>query len=214
MLLRRGVQMILGDELRKCILVTFYSTTGKALLTHTAIWAGGLKASSLTSALGLQTGRGGRIDVQPDFTVKGLTGVYALGDFANIAGADGKPLPQLASVAQQAGKYCAENITADIAREPAEPFRYFDKGIVAMVGRNATAMDAPHPVEKANQNSPERDELKTPLGKMIVTGRWLVATRADCRRTLSWPDVHFDTFLAGAEAGLLVDESPMAMAVV
>src|SRR5438132_544491 len=77
-----------------------------------------------------------------------------------------------------------------------------------------SAMDAPHPVEKVNQNSPERDELKTPLGKMIVTGRGLVAPRADCRRTLSRPDVHFDAFLAGAEAGVSVDESPMAMAVV
>ena len=77
-----------------------------------------------------------------------------------------------------------------------------------------SAMDAPHPVEKVNQNSPERDELRTPLGKMIVTGRGLVALRADCRRTLSWPDVHLDAFLAGAEAGVLVDESPMAMAVV
>jgi hypothetical protein len=72
-----------------------------------------------------------------------------------------------------------------------------------------SAMDAPHPVEKVNQNSPERDELKTPLGKMIVTGRGLVAPRADCRRTLSRPDVHFDAFLAGAEAGVLVDESPI-----
>ena len=77
-----------------------------------------------------------------------------------------------------------------------------------------SAMDAPHPVEKENQNSPARDELKTPLGKMIVTGRGLVAPRADCRRTFPRPDVHFDAFLVGAKAGVSVDESPMAMAVV
>ena len=53
--------------------------------------------------MGIATGHGGRIDVAPDLSVPGLTGVYALGDFANIAGKDGKPLPQLASVAQQSG---------------------------------------------------------------------------------------------------------------
>ena len=51
-------------------------------------------------------------------------------------------------------------------------------------------------------------------GEMIVTGRGLVAPRADRRRALPRPDVHFDAFLVGAEAGVLVDESPLAMAVV
>jgi hypothetical protein len=75
-------------------------------------------------------------------------------------------------------------------------------------------MDAPHLVEKVNQNSPERDELKTPLGKMIVTGRGLVAPRADCRRTLPRSDIYFDAFLSGAKAGVLVDEPPLAITVV
>ncbi len=57
--------------------------------------------------MGIQTGRGGRVDVQPDFSVKGFEGVYAVGDLANIGGVDGESLPQLASVAQQAGTYCA-----------------------------------------------------------------------------------------------------------
>ena len=72
--------------------------------------------------------------MQSDFSVKGFPGVYALGDFANISGSDGKPLPQLASVAQQAGRYCAKNIAAVIAGKPGKPFEYFDKGIMAMVG--------------------------------------------------------------------------------
>jgi NADH:ubiquinone reductase (H+-translocating) len=45
-------------------------------------------------------GHGDRIDVQPDFSIDGFPGVYALGDFANIPGRNGKPLPQLAAVAQ------------------------------------------------------------------------------------------------------------------
>jgi NADH dehydrogenase len=67
--------------------------------------------------------------------------VYALGDFANIAGNDGKPLPQLASVAEQSGKWCAKNILADIAGEPRKPFAYFDKGIMAMIGRNSAVAE-------------------------------------------------------------------------
>ena len=68
--------------------------------------------------------------------MKDCPGVYALGDFANIAGADGKPLPQLVSVAEQSGKWCEKNIAAVIAGEPQQPSHYLDKGIMAMIGRN------------------------------------------------------------------------------
>jgi NADH dehydrogenase len=179
MLLRRGVKMILGVAVKEVHPGYVLLNDGNALLTHTVIWAGGLKASLLSSALGVQTGRGGRIDVQPDFTVKGLTGVFALGDFANIAGADGKPLPQLASVAQQAGKYCAENITADIAGEPAEPFRYFDKGIVAMVGRNAAVAEV----------GDHRHELTGPIAFAAWLGvhaLLLTTTRAKIEAFIEW----------------------------
>lgn len=57
------------------------------------IWAGGLKPSSLSNNVGVKLGHGGRIDVQPDFSVKGFGNVYALGDFANVTGPDGKTLP-------------------------------------------------------------------------------------------------------------------------
>ena len=109
---------------------------GSRIKTRTVIWAGGLKASALSANLGLKPGRGGRIDVQPDLTVSGFEGVYALGDFANITEA-GKPLPQLASVAEQCGKWCAMNIALDLEHKPRKSFRYLDKGIMAMIGRNA-----------------------------------------------------------------------------
>jgi hypothetical protein len=76
------------------------------------------------------------------------------------------------------------------------------------------AVDASHAVQQENQKAPQRNELETPLGKMIVTRCQLVAPRADRRRALPRSDAHFDAFLVGAEAGVLVDESPMAMAVV
>jgi NADH:ubiquinone reductase (H+-translocating) len=141
MLKQRGVQVRLGIAAKEVAPDHVLLSDGTKILTRTVIWAGGLKASLLSNNLGVAPGHGGRIDVQPDFSVKDFPGVYALGDFANIAGADGKPLPQLASVAEQSGKWCAKNIAAVIAGEPEEPFRYLDKGIMAMIGRNAAVAE-------------------------------------------------------------------------
>ena len=76
------------------------------------------------------------------------------------------------------------------------------------------AVHASHAVQQEHQKAPQRNELKTPLGKMIVTRCRLVAPRADRRRALPRSHLHFDAILVGAKAGVLVDKSPMAMAVV
>jgi NADH dehydrogenase len=110
---------------------------GTSIQTRTAVWAGGLMASPLAANAGLPRGHGGRIEVRPDLTVEGFPGVYALGDFANISGKDSLTLPQLGSVAQQSGAWTAKNILAEIAGETRTPFHYHDKGIMAMIGRNA-----------------------------------------------------------------------------
>ena len=87
---------------------------------------------------GIRPGHGGRIDVQPDLTVPGFPQVYALGDYANISGEQGDILPQLASVAEQAGKWCAkQHMQPRSKAKPKKPFDYFDKGIMAMIGRSA-----------------------------------------------------------------------------
>lgn len=138
---QRGVQLRLGTSVKEVGPGHVVLSDGTNLPTHTVIWAGGLKASELSANVGVQTGHGGRLDVQPDLTVSGFEGVYALGDFANIAGKDGKPLPQLASVAEQSGKWCAKNIALDLKGEPRKPFRYFDKGIMAMIGRDAAVAE-------------------------------------------------------------------------
>jgi NADH dehydrogenase len=141
MLEQRGVQVRLGIAAHEVGPDHVLLSDGTKILTRTVIWAGGLKASRLSGNVGLAPGQGGRIDVQPDFSVRDFQGVYALGDFANILGADGKPLPQLASVAEQSGKWCAKNIAAAIAGKPEQPFRYLDKGIMAMIGRNAAVAE-------------------------------------------------------------------------
>jgi NADH:ubiquinone reductase (H+-translocating) len=141
MLEERGVQVRLRTRVKEVGNRHVVLSDGTKVLTHTVIWAGGLKAASLSNNVGIKAGHGGRIDVEPDLTVPGLTGVYALGDFANITDKNGGTLPQLASVAEQSGKWCARNILSNVAGEPRTPFHYLDKGIMAMIGRNAAVAE-------------------------------------------------------------------------
>ena len=123
----RGVQLRLGLSVKEVTESDVLLSDGSRVPAKLVIWAGGLKAAALSGSLGIKPGHGGRLDVQPDLTVAGCQGVYALGDFANTKGEDGKPLPQLASVAQQAGRHCANNIIAITAGKEQKPFAYFDK---------------------------------------------------------------------------------------
>jgi NADH dehydrogenase len=115
---------------------------GSTIRTQTVIWGGGESAAPIVAVAGLPTGRGGRIDVRADLTVEGHPGVYAVGDVANIP-TDQEPgvLPQLGSVAQQAGRWAGNNILREMAGKPLEPFHYKDKGIMAMIGRNAAVAE-------------------------------------------------------------------------
>jgi NADH dehydrogenase len=114
---------------------------GTTIKTHLVVWGGGEMAAPLAFRSGLGQSRGGRIDVRPDLTVAGFPAVYALGDVANIPTADGDVLPQLGSVAQQAGDWAAGNIIADLEGTGRQPFHYKDKGIMAMIGRKAAVAE-------------------------------------------------------------------------
>jgi len=116
-------------------------TDGSEILTHTVIWGGGEKAADVVGQSQLAEGRGGRIDVQRDLTVAGHERVYVLGDAANIPDATGAILPQLGSVAQQSGAWAAGNIVAELAGKSRRDFHYKDKGIMAMIGRNAAVAE-------------------------------------------------------------------------
>jgi NADH dehydrogenase len=137
---RRGVQLRLGVSATEVAADHVTLSDGTSVPTRLTVWGGGLMAAPLAARSGLTQGRGGRIDVQPDLTVEGFPGVYALGDFANITSAD-EPLPQLGSVAQQAGDWAAQNILAGVDGKPARPFHYHDKGIMAMIGRKAAVAE-------------------------------------------------------------------------
>ena len=130
-----GVRIHLGRA------VSSVSTSGVTLEDGTelpaaiVIWTAGLKASGLLEPAGLTTGRGGRVDVDPDLTAPDFPGVYILGDAANITDTKGRALPQLGSVAKQSGRWAADNICADLQGRERKPFRFRDMGVMAMVGR-------------------------------------------------------------------------------
>jgi NADH dehydrogenase len=137
----------IGVQLHMGVGVTEVRADGVTLADGTdipggiVVWAGGLKAGNLISGSGLRQGKGGRIDVLPDLTAPDSEGVYVIGDAANITDSTGAKLPQLGSVAQQAGKWAAGNVLADLNGGPRRPFRYVDKGYMAMIGRGAAVAE-------------------------------------------------------------------------
>jgi NADH dehydrogenase len=108
------------------------------IATRTVVWAAGVHtagiAENLARAAGASADRGGRIEVKPDLTLSGYPEISVIGDAANLAGEDGKPLPGLATTAIQQARHVADAIRK--GRPGAtEPFSYFDKGALAVVGR-------------------------------------------------------------------------------
>jgi NADH dehydrogenase len=138
---RKGVRLHLGVAVKEIAADKVVLSDGTVILTRTAVWGGGEMASPIAALSSLPQGRGGRIDVQPDLTVEGVPGVHVLGDLANIPGHDGEALPQLGSVALQSGTWAARNIVATINGKQPRPFSYHDKGIMAMIGRNAAVAE-------------------------------------------------------------------------
>jgi NADH dehydrogenase len=136
-----GVELRLGTGVEKVTNAGVHLSDGSTILTKTVVWGGGEQAAPVVRGAGFPTGAGGRVDVEADLTVAGFPGVYALGDAANITGSDGETLPQLGSVAQQSGRWAGRNIVADLAGKDRTAFRYRDKGIMAMIGRNAAVAE-------------------------------------------------------------------------
>jgi NADH dehydrogenase len=112
------------------------------LNARTVIWAGGVTVSplgrTLASRTKAETNAGGRIKVNPDLTLPGYPDIYVVGDLALLSGANGKPLPGIAPVAMQQGTYAGKAIVRKVqGAKPLPPFKYFDKGDMAVIGRAA-----------------------------------------------------------------------------
>jgi NADH:ubiquinone reductase (H+-translocating) len=133
----KGVDVHLGTGVKEVHTGHAVLSDGTIVPTRCVIWGGGIKAAPIAATGAVAEGRGGRIEVEPDLTVRDSPGIYAVGDVANVPDSDGEPLPQLGSVALQSGEWAADNIVADFDGKPRKPFKYHDKGIMAMIGRGA-----------------------------------------------------------------------------
>ncbi len=111
---------------------------GKPLATKTVIWTAGVAASQAGQWLGSATDRAGRVKVTPHLTIPDHPNVFVIGDTASLM-QGGKPLPGVAPVAMQEGRYVAASIirrTTNSGRGQIAPFHYFNKGNLATVGRS------------------------------------------------------------------------------
>lgn len=108
--------------------------------TPNIIWAAGVAASPLLSSLGAEQDRTGRVKVSNDLTIPDHPDIFVIGDAAHLR-QEGEPLPALAPVAMQQGKYVAKIIRNDVSPENRQPFRYIDKGTMATIGRAKAVAD-------------------------------------------------------------------------
>jgi NADH:ubiquinone reductase (H+-translocating) len=141
---QRGVEVLLGEAVASITPTRVALESGRVLPAHTLVWGAGLQAHPITGSLGLPLQKGNRIGVEADLSVAGHPEVFAAGDIAWITDAKTKRvLPQLGSVALQAGERAGENIARRAAGRPTEPFAYVDKGTMATIGRGAGVVQLP-----------------------------------------------------------------------
>ena len=106
------------------------------------IWTAGVAPSPAGKWLAVQTDHAGRVKVQNDLTVPGHPEIFVVGDTASLQ-QDGKPLPGVAQVAMQQGRYAGTLIHRGVSGKPAPPpFSYFDKGNMAVVGKGFAVLQA------------------------------------------------------------------------
>ncbi|MDX1671149.1 MAG: NAD(P)/FAD-dependent oxidoreductase [Balneolaceae bacterium] len=103
--------------------------------TPNIIWAAGVAASPLLDSLETEQDRMGRVIVEEDLSISGHSNIFVIGDAAHVEDADGQPLPALAPVAIQQGKYVGNLLYRTNPPENRTPFRYVDKGTMATIGR-------------------------------------------------------------------------------
>jgi len=146
----------LGVQVRTSLMVKDIDKEGVNIQAHdgvdrlearTVIWAGGVAVGRLGKTLAqrtkVETNKGGQIKVGPNLAIAGYPDIYVVGDLALSVDANGKPLPGVAQVAMQQGAYAATAIVRKLQGEKdLPPFKYFDKGSLAVIGRWAAVADA------------------------------------------------------------------------
>jgi len=144
---RRGIELRLATSVEEVTPEHVRLSGGEVIATRTTLWTAGVRASPLADSIGLEQAAAGRIRVAADLSVPGHPEIWAIGDIAAARGADGRLLPQLAPVAQQAGRHVARQIRRRHRGLETEPFTYSDKGTMATIGRRAAVAQLPFGVQ-------------------------------------------------------------------
>ena len=136
-----GVEVILGCSVEK-VDGEGVIAGGERILSRTVIWTAGVAPSPAARWLNAESDHAGRVRIQPDLSVPGHPEVFVVGDTAMLE-QDGKPLPGVAQVALQQGRYAGRAIARRLAGKPApKAFRYFDKGNLAIVGKGFAVLQS------------------------------------------------------------------------
>ncbi len=142
----RGVEVRLNERIVSASAEGVRLGSGLEIRTKSLIWTAGIKAMPFAELLGIAPGRGGRLGVEPDLSLPGHQHVFAIGDLAGSLDPEGRQLPQIAQVAIQGGRYVGQQIARQVGgggAGPARPFRYFNPGVMATIGRNAAVAELP-----------------------------------------------------------------------
>jgi NADH dehydrogenase FAD-containing subunit len=138
---RLGVEVRLGhgvDQIDEDGVIV----AGERIVSRTVIWTAGVAPSPAGKWLGAQTDRAGRVKIQSDLTVPGHPAIFVVGDTASLQ-QDGQPLPGVAQVAMQQGRYAGKLIGRRVdGKRELPPFRYFDKGNMAVVGKGFAVLQS------------------------------------------------------------------------
>jgi NADH:ubiquinone reductase (H+-translocating) len=135
-----GVKTLTGTQVEK-VDEQGVVAGGTRIPSATVLWTAGVAVSAVVKTLGIPTDRAGRVPVDPLLMVPGVGGVFAVGDVA-VLSQGGRPLPGVAQVAIQQGRYVGRQISQQLKGKAARrPFRYFDKGNMAVVGKNFAVLE-------------------------------------------------------------------------
>jgi NADH dehydrogenase len=141
---RMGVEVRVGQRI-EAIDQDGVVAQGERMPAATVVWCAGVRATPAAQWLDAPMGKGGAVAVGPDLSVPGRPEIFVIGDAATAQDQHGKPLPGVAPVAMQMGRYVAEVIAQRVKGEaPPAPFRYHDKGSLATIGRSSAVAALPH----------------------------------------------------------------------
>jgi NADH dehydrogenase len=133
----KNVEILLNARLTDYNGHTVTLADGDKVDAYTLIWTAGVRSAELTDRLGVRQAAAGRICVDPTLQLPEHPEVFIIGDAAYLEDKHGRPLPMLATVAQQQARTAARNLRKILKGDTLEPFKYKDPGLLATIGRNA-----------------------------------------------------------------------------